>query len=156
MPGTTLVRDVMTKDVVTLRPDQTFEEAADTLADKAIGAAPVVGADGKVVGLLRDEDLIISESNLHVPTVVSFFGIDIPLPGSQKHFEEELKRMVAATVEGLMVREFPTASPDDTLADVATKMHDEDITHMPVIDADGSLAGIISRGDIVRRVADTT
>jgi CBS domain-containing protein len=156
MPSSTLVREVMTKDVVTLRPDQTFEEAADTLADKSIGAAPVVDAGGKVVGLLRDEDLIVSESNLHAPTWFSLFGMDIPMPGSQKHFEEELKRMVAATVEGLMTDEFTTASPDDTLADVATKMHEQDITHMPVIDADGSLVGIISRGDIVRRVADTT
>ena len=156
MPSSTLVREVMTKDVVTLRPDQTFEEAADILADKAIGAAPVVDANGKVVGLLRDEDLIVSESNLHVPTWLNFFGVDFPMPGSQKHFEEELKRMVAATVDGLMETEFPTASPDDTLASVATRMHEDDITHMPVIDADGSLVGIISRGDIVRRVADTT
>ncbi|CAB5028955.1 MAG: CBS domain-containing protein, partial [Actinobacteria bacterium] len=32
-------------------------------------------------------------------------------------------------------------------------MHDNDITHMPVVDSDGKLVGIISRGDLVRRVA---
>jgi CBS domain-containing protein len=156
MPSTTLVRDVMTSQVTTLRPDQSFEEAADTLADKQIGAAPVVDAGGKVVGLLRDEDLIVSESNLHVPTMLNFFGVDFPIPGQQKHFEEELKRMVAATVQDLMATEFATAGPDETLADVATKMHEDDVTHMPVVDAGGKLVGIISRGDIVRRVADTT
>ena len=156
MPSTTPVRDVMTKDVVTLTPDQTFEQAADVLADKKIGAAPVVTKDGKLVGLLRDEDLIVSEANLHAPTWFNFFGVDFPLPGQQKHFEEELKRMVAANVEQLMTKEFETASPDDTVADVATKMHDADVTHMPVVDADGKLVGIIARGDIVRRVAETT
>jgi CBS domain-containing protein len=156
MPSTTPVRDVMTEQVTTLRPEQTFEEAADTLADHKIGAAPVVDSTGTVVGLLRDEDLIASQSNLHVPTWLNVFGIDFPIPGQQKHFEEELKRMVAATVQDLMTTEFPTVGPDDSLADVATKMHDDDITHMPVVDADGKLVGIIARGDIVRRVADTT
>ena len=156
MPSTALVRDVMTSQVTTLRPDQTFEEAADTLADKSIGAAPVVDADGKVIGLLRDEDLIVSEGNLHVPTWLNFFGVEFPVPGSQKHFEEELKRMVAATVADLMTDEFATTKPDATLADVATNMHEDDVTHMPVVDADGKLVGIISRGDIVRRVADST
>jgi CBS domain-containing protein len=146
----------MTSEVVTIRPDQTFEEAADLLADKGIGAAPVVDADRKVIGLLRDEDLIVSEGNLHVPTWLNFFGVDFPIPGQQKHFEEELKRMVAATVADLMTDEFTTTKPDATLADVATKMHDDDVTHMPVVDADGKIVGIISRGDIVRRVADTT
>jgi CBS domain-containing protein len=156
MPTSTAVRDVMTTKVVTLAPEQTFEQAADVLADNKIGAAPVVDADGKLVGLLRDEDLIVSQSNLHAPTWFNFFGVDFPVPGQQKHFEEELKRMVAANVEQLMTTEFETASPDDTLADVATKMHEADVTHMPIVDGDGKLMGILARGDIVRRVAETT
>jgi CBS domain-containing protein len=156
MPSTTPVREVMTQHVITLRPDQTFEEAADMLADNKIGAAPVVDGDGTLVGLLRDEDLIVSESNLHAPSWLNFFGVDFPIPGQQKHFEKELKRMVAATVEQLMTTDFETVTPDDTLADVATRMHDADVTHMPVTDTEGKLVGIIARGDIVRRVAETT
>ena len=156
MPSATPVKEVMSTQVITLRPDQSFEEAADTLADHRIGAAPVVDDEGALVGLLRDEDLIVSEGNLHVPTVISFFGLaDIQLPGQQKRFESELKRMVAAQVKDLMTTEFATCAPDDTLGDVATKMHDADVTHMPVVDG-GQLVGIIARGDIVRRVADTT
>jgi CBS domain-containing protein len=146
----------MSTQVVTLRPDQSFEEAADTLAEHRIGAAPVVDADGKLVGLLRDEDFVVGEGNLHVPTVINVFGLaDIQIPGQQKRFEEELKRMVAAQVKDLMETDFETCNPDDTLGDVATKMHDNDITHMPVVDGD-KLVGIIARGDIVRQVADTT
>jgi len=156
MPSTTPVRDVMTEKVITLRPDQKFEEAADILAEHKIGAAPVVDGDGRLVGLLRDEDLIVSEANLHVPTWLNFFGIDFPIPGQQKHLEHELKRMVAATVQDLMTTEFETATPDETLGDVATKMHDADVTHMPVVDGDGKLVGIIARGDIVRHLAETT
>ena len=156
MPSTTPVREVMTSKVITLRPDQTFSEAADVLADNRIGAAPVLDGAGKLTGLLRDEDLIVSEANLHVPTWLNLFGVDFPVPGSQKHFEAELKRMVAATVADLMETDVVTCSPDDTLSDVASKMHDSDVTHMPVVDDKGALVGIIARGDIVRRVADTT
>jgi CBS domain-containing protein len=156
MPTTTAVRDVMTSKVITLTPDQTFEVAADTLADNKIGAAPVIDADGKVVGLVRDEDLIVSEGNLHAPTTLNILGTGFSLPGSQKHFEAELKRMVAADVKGLMTTEFTTVRPDDTLAVVASAMHDADVTHMPVVDDDGKLVGIVARGDIVRHLAETT
>ena len=156
MPSATPVRDVMTTKVVTLGPDQSFEQAADTLAEHSIGAAQVVDSDGSVVGLLRDEDLIVSEANLHVPTWFNVLGAEFPLPGEQKRFESELQRMTAADVEELMLKEFPKCSPDDTLGDVAAAMHDADITHMPVVDADGKLVGIIARGDLVRRVAAET
>lgn len=156
MPSTTPVRDVMTAKVVTLRPDQTFEAAADALADHKIGAAPVVDADGKLVGMLRDEDLIISEANLHAPTWFNFLGAEFPMPGQNKRFEEELQRMVAANVEQLMHTEFVSCSPDDTLADAATKMADDDSSHLPVVDGAGKLVGIIARGDVVRRVAQET
>ena len=156
MPSTTPVRDVMTTNVVTLRPDQSFEEAADTLAEHSIGAAPVVDAEGKVVGLLRDEDLILSEANLHAPTWFNFLGAEFPMPGEQKRFESELKRMTAANVEELMATDFPTCTPDDTLGDGRARMHDTDVTHLPIIDADGKLVGIIARGDLVRRVAAET
>jgi CBS domain-containing protein len=146
----------MTKNVVTLQPDQTFEVAADVLAAKGIGAAPVLEGD-RVVGLLRDEDLIVAEANLHVPTWVNFgLGPEFPWPGQTKRFENELKRMVAATVRDLMTTKFESCGPDDTLGVVAAKMHDRDVTHMPVIDADHHLVGIIARGDLVRRVAAET
>lgn len=156
MPSTTPVRDVMTKQVVTLRPDQSFEAAADALAEHRIGAAPVLDDAGRLVGLLRDEDLIVSEANLHVPTWFNFLGAEFPLPGESKRFEAELRRVVAATVEQLMTTDFATCTPDATLADAATAMHDADVTHLPVVDGEGKLVGILARGDLVRHLAETT
>lgn len=153
MPTTTPVRDVMTTSVITLRPDQPFGEAADLLAQHRIGAAPVVDADQRVVGLLRDEDLIVSEANLHAPTWFNFLGAEFPFPGQAKRFEGELRRMVAANVDALMTTDFETCGPDDPLGSVAARMHDRDVTHIPVLDADRHLVGILARGDVVRRVA---
>jgi CBS domain-containing protein len=155
MPASTPVREVMTGRVVTLRPDQSVEEAADVLAEKHIGAAPVVDADGKLVGLLRDEDLIVSEARLHVPTVISFLSADLVLPSSLHRFEHELKKAAGATVADVMTTEFVTVKPDDNLEDLASLMHDRDVTHAPVVD-EGKLVGIVARGDLVRWLARTS
>jgi CBS domain-containing protein len=145
---------IMTGEVVTLSPDQTVPEAADVLAEHAIGAAPVV-QDGKIVGLLRDEDLIVSEANLHVPTVIEFLGADIVWPRSEKRWEAELKKAAGATVADVMTTDYPRVAPTDSIEQVATVMHDAGASHVPVVDGD-RVVGIVARGDLVRHLADTT
>src|SRR5919204_6876087 len=98
MPAETLVRDVMTKHVNTLRPDQSILDAADVLAAHRYGAMPVVDESNRIVGLLRDEDLIVSEARVHVPTYINFLGATIPLPGSMAHLEDELHKAAGSTV----------------------------------------------------------
>jgi CBS domain-containing protein len=155
MPNTTPVRDVMSSNVVTLRPDQSVADAADVLAADKIGAAPVVDAEGNLVGLLRDEDLILSEANVHVPTAISFLGADFVLPSALHRFEADLKKAAGAAVGDVMGTEFATVTPGDTLEQLATLMHDRDVTHVPVVDG-GKLVGIVARGDLVRFLAATT
>jgi len=155
MPSSTPVRDVMSTKVVTLRPDQTVEEAADVLAADKIGAAPVVDGSGRLVGLLRDEDLILPEANVHVPTAITFLGADFVLPSALHRFEDDLKKVAGSTVGDVMDTGFATASPDDTLEQLATLMHDREVTHVPVVEG-GELVGIVARGDLVRFLAATT
>jgi CBS domain-containing protein len=50
----------------------------------------------------------------------------------------------------------PTISPDATLEDVATLMHERNVNSVPVVDADGKVVGIVTRADIVRFIARTT
>ncbi len=156
MPGTTAVREVMTGGVATLRPDQSVAEAADLMAAGRYGAMPVVDADGRLVGLLRDEDLIVSEARLHVPTTISFLGGQFTLPGQLKRFEEEIRKVVGSTVGEVMDSEPATIEPDETVEELATRMHDGDVTHMPVVGGDGRVIGIVARGDLVRLIARTT
>ena len=49
-----------------------------------------------------------------------------------------------------------TIGPDDTLEDLATLMNEHELSHVPVVDANGMLVGIVARGDIVRFIARTT
>ncbi len=156
MPATTLVRDIMTKDVVTLAPDTPVPEAADTMAEGGYGAMPVVDANGRLLGILRDEDLIVSEARVHVPTFIVFLGATIPLPGGMKHLEEDLHKVAGASVGEVMDDDPVTIGPDDTLEELATRMHDQDLSHVPVVADDGRVVGVVARGDIVRHIARTT
>jgi CBS domain-containing protein len=156
MPPSTPVTEVMTKDVITLAPETSLAEAADLLAERGIGAAPVVDADGSIVGLLRDEDLLISEARLHLPTTIAILpGVEFTLPGQIRRYDEELKKAASSTVADVMERSFKQVAPDATIEDVATLMHEHDVTHVPVV-KDGKVAGIVARGDIVRFLAATT
>ena len=156
MPGPTLVRDVMSTPVVTLRPDDTVERAADVLAEKNVGSLPVVDDEGKLVGILRDDDLIASEARVHVPTFINFLGLGMAFPGEMKHLERELKKIAGATVRDVMQAEPPTVIPDATLEDVATIMHDLGVNSVPVVGPDNKVVGIVARADIVRFIARTT
>jgi CBS domain-containing protein len=152
MPRNTLVRQVMTTDVLTFRPTDTIHAAARALADRRLGGAPVVNDDGRVVGLLEDDDLIVQDSRLHVPTVISLFGAYLELPSSLAHFERDLRKAVAATVADVMDADAPTCRPDDSLETVATTLHESGGSRLPVVDDDGRLVGIVSRGDLVRAI----
>ena len=80
MPRSTPVSNVMTTDVLTFRPDDNVGEAMSRLVDRGVDGAPVVDADGAVVGMLSTGDLIVQETELHVPTVISMFGATLELP----------------------------------------------------------------------------
>jgi CBS domain-containing protein len=156
MPATPLVRDVMTTSVATLRPDRPIAEAADQMADHGYGAMPVVDADGKLLGLLRDTDFIVSEARVHVPTFLNILGTAIPLPGEMAHVQDELHKVAGATVGEVMDDDPMTIGPDETLEELATRMNEKEESHVPVVDADRRLVGIVARGDIVKFIARTT
>ena len=118
---------------------------------------PVVDETGKLVGLLRDEDLIVSEARLHVPTFINFLGVAIPLAGSDDStFEDELHKVAGATVADVMDDDPPTIGPDDTLEELATLMHERERHARPGRRRRRqAVVGIVARGDLVRFIART-
>jgi CBS domain-containing protein len=125
MPRTTPVRDVMTTDVLTFRPEDPIQEASQRLVERDVDGAPVVDDQGRVVGMFTTDDLL--------------------------KFEEDLRRAVAATVADVMHDDPVSCGPDDTLERVATVMHEEKLGRLPVIEG-GRLIGIVARGDILRSI----
>lgn len=151
MPRSMLVRSVMSTDVVTFTPDESVQDATRRLVERGIDGGPVLDPDGQLVGMLTSGDLLVQETKLHYPTVLSLFGAYLELPSSHRRFEEDLRRAVGATVGDVMHADPVACAEDDTLERAATLMHEHEVSRLPVTSG-GRLVGIIARGDILRAV----
>ena len=151
MPRETPVREVMTTNVLSFKPDDKVQAAGEAMAKRSIGGAPVVDGDNHVVGMLRDDDLIVSDVRLHLPTVISVLGAYLELPSSQHRLDEEVRKAVGSTVGEVMTPDPETCGPDQTVEEVATLFHEHDVSRVPVVEG-GKLIGIVSRGDILKEI----
>ncbi len=150
MPRDLPVTDIMTSPAITLQPDTTVEDAVGLLVERGIGGAPVVDADGRLVGLLDDDDLIVSEARLHAPTTIEILGAYIPLPGDLKRFNDEVRQALGRTVDEVMDTDPPSVGSGATAEDAATLFHDRGVSRLPVVDDSGQVVGVVSRGDLVK------
>jgi CBS domain-containing protein len=142
----------MSSPVTTLSPQHIVEDAVAALVERGINGAPVVDDHGRLVGLLDDTDLLLGESRLHAPTTIELLGAYIQLPGQRKRFEEEIRHALGRTVGEVMDDEPPAVSLQATVEDVATVLLERRVSRVPVLDDDGLVVGIVTRGDLVRAI----
>jgi CBS domain-containing protein len=143
-------KDIMTRDVVTVKPETSIEELASLLVKNEISGVPVVDDTGSLFGIVTENDLISRNKRLHIPTVVSFLDAAIYLESSRK-FEEEVKRVAATKVGDICVRKVVTITEDTTVVDIATIMAEKKVHLLPVIEA-GKVVGIVGKRDMVKAV----
>jgi CBS domain-containing protein len=150
--------EIMARDVPSVHPSDEARTAIDLLSKSDLGAIPVVDNDNKLVGIVSESDLILSEeeSDLHLPHYLNIMG-GIVFVGSMKGFEERLEKAFATEVSELMTAD-PIVAHDYESADrVAKKIADKHHNHLPVVDTDGYLAGMVTRADaLAALVADPT
>lgn len=144
------VTAVMTAEVLALTADQTIEAAVAALVGRGISGAPVVDEANLLVGLLDDTDLLVSEAKLHAPTTVEILGAYFTLPGERHRFADELRQALGRTVGDVMDPAPRTLRDDATVGDAATIILDHEVSRVPILDAEGHVAGIVTRGDLVR------
>ncbi len=129
------VRDVMTTNALSVRPDVVVNHAWQTLAEHGVAQAPVLDAQGRVVGLLLRADMAPLDL--------------LPEPG---HIQAAIA-LARRPVSSVMVSPVPTVAPDTDLRRVATVLLDTGLPGLPVTDEFGMPVGFISRTDILRAVA---
>jgi len=144
-------KDIMTKDVVTVKPETSIEELASLLVKHQISGVPVLDEKGDLYGIVTENDLISQNKRLHIPTVVSFLDAAIYLESSKK-FEAEVKRITATKAGDICSRKVLTITEDTTLVDIATIM-DEKKTHLLPVVKNGKMVGIVGKRDVVKAVA---
>jgi CBS-domain-containing membrane protein len=147
--------DIMTPDVPSVVPDDEARAAVDLLAKTDMGAIPVVDEDRRVVGIVSESDLILSdeESDLHLPHYLNIMG-GIVFVGSMKGFEKRLDKAFATKVSELMTADPILARTYEAADRVAKKIADSHHNHLPVVDDDGRLAGMVTRADALAALVD--
>ena len=110
--------------VFTASPNDTVAKAAGLLYERKVGAMVVVDADGSVVGILSERD-IVGGVYSHGPAVGELGVAD------------------------LMTRDVVICTPDDTIETIMNGMTQRRVRHLPVMD-EAQLVGIVSIGDIVK------
>jgi CBS domain-containing protein len=138
----TAVRDVMTTRVASVGQDASFKEMAAALRENRVSAFPVLDDDGKVIGVVSEADLLTKQA-----LDGGYGGMPGMITGLLRRKEQGKAR--GMTAGDLMTGPAVTTGPEDTVEDAARLMAKRQVKRLPVIDADGCLAGIISRADVL-------
>jgi CBS-domain-containing membrane protein len=141
MKGHWTVAEVMTTDVVTVEPHTPFKDIARMLADRRVSAVPVVDDDQRVLGVVSETDLLRKEEFL--------------APWASRRLAHRGHRVERAKAAGTVAGELMTSPAINigmgaSLPVAARLMIDHGITRLVVVNADGRLAGIVTRSDLLR------
>jgi CBS domain-containing protein len=140
------VAEVMTTEVLTVKPDTSLKQVAELLSRCGISGLPVVDAEGQVLGVVSEADIILKERRRRQP---GFWRrmLDREEPLSAK--------ATARTAGEAMTSPAVTITGDRRVDAAAALMLDRQVNRLPVLDRAGKLAGIVSRADLVRAFVHT-
>ena len=137
----TIVKEVMTPTVISVREDTSYEDIAAALRDHRVSAVPVLDEAGTVIGIVSESDtlakLALGISDERKPGVTGILTW------------RQLEKARAITAGDLMTSPVATASPDEPVEQAARIMYTRNVKRLPVIDAGGQLVGIVSRTDVL-------
>jgi CBS domain-containing protein len=136
-----IVDDVMTTDVVKVRPSMPLKEVAEVLIARGISGVPVVDAEGRVLGVVSETDILAKEQG----TIEHGLLHRLLSPDTRS----EQAKVEATTAAEAMTSPAVTIPPSATIAEAAARMLEHCVNRLPVIDGP-SLRGIVTRADLVR------
>jgi CBS domain-containing protein len=135
-----IVGDVMTTAVVSVAPDTPFKEIVRILQQRHVSAVPVVAAAGAVVGVVSEADLLPKEE----------FRDSDPSRIAQLRRLDDMVKAGSVRAAQLMTAPAVTVDADATLSRAARVMAKAKVKRLPVVDSEGHLCGIVSRGDLLQ------
>jgi CBS-domain-containing membrane protein len=144
----TKVADVMSRDVITVKPETSLRELAEILSQKNINGVPVIDDAGEVIGVVCESDLVERNKPLHIPTVFFILDSIIPLENPWR-IQKEFKRLTSTKVEDIYSSPAISVNPDTDITEVARIMSKKKIHTFPVVDR-GKLVGVVGKGDVIR------
>jgi CBS-domain-containing membrane protein len=144
-------RDIMTREVVTIRPEASVEELAKLLEERLIGGVPVLDQNGRLVGVVTQSDLVQRSRNLELPPALNILDLHLFLE-MPSHFKKRLERLLGDQVKDVMTGDPITVAPDTPVNEIASLMTAKGVHTLPVLE-EGKLVGIVGKLDLIRGLA---
>lgn len=144
------VADIMDREPATVSPDDDIRSVIEALQTNDLPGLPVVDETRKVIGIVTESDLVISDENadFHLPHYVNIMG-GIVFLESTKHFEERAKKAFASTASEMMTADPFTVGPDEPAEHAAKLISEKKHNRLPVVDDEGRLVGVVTRVDVL-------
>lgn len=142
--------DIMTRDVITVAPGDSVRDAAQILLKNRISAMPVLDAEGKLIGVVSEGDLM---RRAEIGTDKRRSWWQEMLAGTER-LAREYVRAHGQKVSDVMTTQVVHAAPDTALPVIASLMERYGIKRLPIVEKD-RLAGIVSRADLLRAFAES-
>jgi len=146
-----LVKDVMSKNVITISSEESVRDAIEKMAKNNISGLIVVENE-KVVGVISESDIIkfVSSEFPEIKTPMNVTLSILQVLESGIRIIKEMKKIGKLKVKDLMNKKIFSVKPEDTILEAARTMSKKDVRRLPVIDESGKLVGVISRTDILK------
>lgn len=154
MSRSTPVTELMTTDVVSVGTDTPITEAIVVMAGAGVSSLPVLDDDGRLLGFLGDEDVIVEYAQVPEPQTIEILGGWFQFPGTFRKWNKGMQKLTAATVADAMDPEPDSIAHTETLERAASLMVFKHKHRLAVLDDDQRVIGIVSRTDLLRRLAD--
>ncbi|WCK56596.1 CBS domain-containing protein [Aneurinibacillus sp. Ricciae_BoGa-3] len=145
------IMDFMIKDVISVQETASVKELLQTLVNHKVGGVPVLNAEGKLTGMVSDGDIIrfMKPKDQRVYDFFSYVVMTNP-----ETLEATVDRKLEQNVTKVMKKTgLFTVAPEDDLEKAMTIFSTHHFKKIPVIDAQKNVAGVVSRGDIIRQLA---
>lgn len=143
-----LARDIMVAPVITVQPSASVQSVAELFVARGISGAPVVDAQGKLVGMISESDLlhrVETGSERRRSRWLTFLTDDSTLA-------EDYVRARASKVKDVMTRNVITASPATPVHEIATLLESKRIKRVPIVE-NNEIVGLVSRANLVQALA---
>ena len=141
-------KDIMTKNVITVKPDDTVEKVVKLLMDYNITGLPVVDQANHVLGIITEGDLIYRSNELKMPRYLAILDSYIFFE-NPNNLEKQIKKMIGYVVKDVMTEKVIAADVDDTIEELSKLMTNNKVNRLPILE-NGVLVGIVSRRDIIK------
>jgi CBS domain-containing protein len=141
----------MTREVVTIGPEASVEDLAKLLEERRISGVPVLDAQGGLVGVITQSDLVQRSRDLDLPPALNILDLHLFLE-TPSHFQKRLEKLLGNKVKDVMTKDPITVAPDTSVKEIAGLMSSKGVHTLPVLES-GNLVGIVGKLDLIRGLA---